>query len=164
MIYRTKRFSGGKETAKQKQDREEAVTNLMTSGTLIGASLGTINGIRKSNKILDKARKIASKAHDQNMQILDAKIKTNLKRLKGAKPRNQKEADLLKYYLDKSNHYLDVNDRGRERALKIANKMTKKVPLKEGLKGAVIGAAVTAPIAYAANKAMKKANSQKKKE
>ena len=162
MIYRTKRFSKGKETAKQKQDRRTRTANIISGGTLLGGTLGTINDIRKSNKILDKARKIVSKNHDENMRILDLKIKTNMARLKGARPRNQKEADMLKYYLDKANHYLDVNDRGRERVLKIANKMNRKNELM-GLKGAVIGAAVTAPIAYAANKAMKKANSQEKK-
>lgn len=164
MIYTTKRFSKGGETAKQKQDREAAVTELMGSCALLGGGLGMMYGTRKNGKILDKASKIASKAHNQTMQILDAKIKTNLMRMKGAKPRNQKEADMLKYYLDKSNHYIDVNDRGRKRVFKTAEKMTKNLPQKNGLKGAVIGAAVAAPIAYVLNKAMKKANSREKNE
>lgn len=159
MIYQTKRFSKGKETAEQKQDRKSAVANIISTGAMAGSSLGMATVLKKNFKIDDKARKIANKTRNQNIQILDVLMDTQKALKKGVRPRNQKEADMLNYYIKKSEHYLDVNKRGRDRAFKIAQKMKDRNLNKKGLKGAVIGAAVSAPLAYATNRAMKKHNS-----
>lgn len=157
IILRDKLFSrpkGKEETDHQKKDRKKSAKMIAATGTvggaMIGGAVGDVKGVAIRAKGMIKARNIADKFNNE----VDQAYKWTSNAMNNAK--NPKE--VLDYATKK------IEERGAKarkdinRITKVANRSANKATLKSLGKGAVIGTAIAAPLAYAANKKIKKNN------
>lgn len=157
-LFSSKReeYLNGKETDLQKDSRKNSTVSLVGLGTAIGASTGVGTA---TNKNFKRAEKIAKKAQEDNEKVVTAldRMVTRFKE-KGGYFKDQQSKEAFDKVFEWGGRRVENNNKGMEKAFKVAEAMDNRATLKRGLKGAAIGTAVMTPLAYAANKSMKNQN------
>lgn len=146
-----------KQTFRRNQEKKSA-KGIVGLGTTIGASAGVLSSKPKN---FERAMNISEKALKDNRKVLDfvGRLNEKLKET-GGRVKDLQTKEALDKAFEWGGNRIKANNKGINKAFKVAEAMDNKAALKRSLKGAAIGTAVMAPLAYAANKSMKNRNEE----
>ena len=151
-------YLNGKETDFQEKSRKKSAKGIVGLGTTIGASAGVLSSKPKN---FERAMNISEKALKDNRKVLNfvGRLNEKLKET-GGRVKDLQTKEALDKAFEWGGNRIKANNKGINKAFKVAKAMDNKATLKRSLKGAAIGTAVMAPLAYAANKSMKNRNEE----